>query len=143
MVNAALHAASQLCAVGSMLGSKAGSLQYSSVLAAAFRRAEFGMIRQTYSTEHAALGSSSSRSADDTCRAELDASASGAHPVHKMNEDPSGLAAASTTADAALESDDVCHPADPYCQAGEEPPRPDDFHDDGDGSTPPSSGFPA
>lgn len=44
---------------------------------------------------------------------------------------------------AAEEEEDACHPADPYCAVGEEPPRPDDFHDEGDGSTPPSSGFPA
>lgn len=36
-----------------------------------------------------------------------------------------------------------CHPADPYCTVGEAPPRPDDFHEEGDGSTPPSAGFPA
>jgi len=39
--------------------------------------------------------------------------------------------------------DDACHPADPYCTAGEAPPRADDFHEEGDGTTPPSSGFPA
>lgn len=34
------------------------------------------------------------------------------------------------------------HPADPYVQAGEAPPRPDDMHDDDD-MRPPSSSFPA
>jgi hypothetical protein len=43
----------------------------------------------------------------------------------------------------ALADDEACHPADPYCSVGEEPPRPDDFHEEGDGSTPPSAGFPA
>jgi hypothetical protein len=38
-----------------------------------------------------------------------------------------------------------CHPADPYCQAGEEAPMPDGFHEPepGDDHIPPSSGFPA
>lgn len=40
-------------------------------------------------------------------------------------------------------ADDACHPADPYCTAGEAPPRADDFHEEGDGTTPPSSGFPS
>lgn len=43
----------------------------------------------------------------------------------------------------ALANDEACHPADPYCSVGEEAPRPDDFHEEGDGSTPPSAGFPA
>lgn len=43
----------------------------------------------------------------------------------------------------ALADDETCHPADPYCTVGEAPPRPDDFHEEGDGTTPPSSGFPA
>jgi hypothetical protein len=34
------------------------------------------------------------------------------------------------------------HPADPYAQEHVPPPRPDDFHDEGD-RTPPSSSFPA
>jgi hypothetical protein len=38
-----------------------------------------------------------------------------------------------------------CHPADPYCQAGEEAPMPDGFHEPEpeDDHIPPSSGFPA
>uniref|UniRef100_A0A383W1H3 Uncharacterized protein n=1 Tax=Tetradesmus obliquus TaxID=3088 RepID=A0A383W1H3_TETOB len=38
-----------------------------------------------------------------------------------------------------------CHPADPYCQAGEQAPMPDGFHEPepGDDHIPPSSGFPA
>lgn len=42
-----------------------------------------------------------------------------------------------------LANDDACHPADPYCTVGEPAPRPDDYHEEGDGTTPPSSGFPA
>ncbi|KIY99746.1 hypothetical protein MNEG_8215 [Monoraphidium neglectum] len=34
------------------------------------------------------------------------------------------------------------HPADPYAQAGEAPPRPDDMHDEDD-AAPPSASFPA
>lgn len=44
---------------------------------------------------------------------------------------------------AAGELEDACHPADPYSAVGEEPPRPDDFHEEDDGTIPPSSGFPA
>jgi hypothetical protein len=38
-----------------------------------------------------------------------------------------------------------CHPADPYCQAGEKARMPDGFHEPepGDDHIPPSSGFPA
>lgn len=36
----------------------------------------------------------------------------------------------------------LAHPTDPYAQEGSAPPRPDDFHEDGDG-LPPSSSFPA
>lgn len=43
----------------------------------------------------------------------------------------------------ALANDEACHPADPYCTVGEAAPRSDDFHEEGDGTTPPSSGFPA
>jgi hypothetical protein len=42
-----------------------------------------------------------------------------------------------------LADDEACHPADPYCTVGEAAPRPDDFHEEGDGSTPASAGFPA
>eukprot|EP00877_Chromochloris_zofingiensis_P010668 jgi/Chrzof1/5855/Cz16g18080.t1 len=38
--------------------------------------------------------------------------------------------------------DDDAHPADPYAQEGVPPPRPDDYHEDGD-SEPPSASFPA
>lgn len=59
------------------------------------------------------------------------------------DQDPTGMASAARAADAVPDDESVCHPADPYCQAGEQPPRPDDFHEEGDGTTPPSSGFPA
>lgn len=88
---------------------------------------------QDIRTEGLSDGSSAAAATDTTDRPDRTAdSASGF-----------GADSGSTTSAAAAEEDAVCHPADPYCQAGEEAPRPDDFHKEGDGSTPPSAGFPA
>jgi hypothetical protein len=39
--------------------------------------------------------------------------------------------------------DEEQHPADPYAAQQQQPPRPDDYHEEGDGAVGPSSSFPS